>query len=102
MVDNVGALWYFMPVPTLWDSEREGGETMGNMLRGQVLSRFSSISDFARAMNWDRKKASRIVNRVQKPTADDMEKMAELLNVNDPDDFIQIFLPSVSTMWEAK
>ena len=75
---------------------------MGKMLRGQVLSRFSSISDFARAMNWDRKKASRIVNRVQKPTADDMEKMAELLNVNDPDAFIQIFLPSVSTMWEGK
>lgn len=75
---------------------------MENALRGLVMSKFSSITDFANAMEWDRKKASRIVNRVQKPTVIDMEKMAELLNVNDPDKFVQIFLPSVSTMWEEK
>lgn len=75
---------------------------MENSLRGLVMSKYSSITDFANAMSWDRKKASRIVNRVQKPTAIDMEKMAELLKVNDPDLFVQIFFPSISTMWETK
>ena len=69
-------------------------------MRGAVLSRFHSITDFAEAMGWDRKKASRIVNRVQKPSADDMEQMAERLGIHDADSFVRIFLPSVSTMWE--
>ena len=73
---------------------------MGNQLRGAVLTKFPSISAFAIAMEWDRKKASRIVNRVQKPTADDMMKMARLLDIRDADSFISIFLPSVHTMWE--
>jgi hypothetical protein len=51
-------------------------------------------------MKWDRKKASRIVNRRQKPTASDMEKMAKCLHIEDADSFVHIFLPSVSTMWE--
>lgn len=73
---------------------------MENQLRGVVLTKYSSISSFARDMKWDRAKAARIVNRIQKPTADDMEKMARCLNVQDADSFVHIFLPSVSTMWE--
>ena len=73
---------------------------MENTLRGVVLSQFHSISCFANAMQWDRKKASRIVNRRQKPTASDMEQMAKCLHIEDADSFVHIFLPSVSTMWE--
>lgn len=73
---------------------------MENTIRGAVLGRFQSITDFANAMEWDRKKASRIVNRVQKPSAEDMEKMAAILEVKDADSFVRIFLPSVSTMWK--
>lgn len=73
---------------------------MENRLRGAVLSAFPSITSFAEAMKWDRKKASRIVNRIQKPSADDMEQMAKCLKIQTPDMFVQIFLPSVSTMWE--
>ena len=72
---------------------------MVNELRGAVLSKFPSITSFADALKWDRKKASRVVNRVQKPSADDMEHMAEILDVHDPAMFIRIFLPSVSTKW---
>jgi len=75
---------------------------MENRLRGAVLTKFVSISAFARAMRWDRKKASRIVNYVQKPTADDMEQMAQCLEINDADSFVHIFLPSIPTMWENK
>ena len=72
---------------------------MTNELRGAVLSKFPSISSFSDVMNWDRKKASRIINRVQNPTVDDMEKMAKVLEISDSDSFIRIFMPSVSTMW---
>ena len=73
---------------------------MSNALRGAVLSKYPTIKAFSDAMNWDRKKGSRIVNRLQKPSAADMEKMAELLDVKDANSFVHIFLPSVSTMWE--
>ena len=75
---------------------------MENSLRGIVMTKYQSITSFANAMNWDRKKASRIINRVQKPTANDMEQMAECLGIQDPVSFVNLFLPSVSTMWERK
>lgn len=72
---------------------------MENELRGAVMTKFPSITSFADALKWDRKKASRVVNRVQKPSAEDMESMADLLDVHDPATFIRLFLPSVSTKW---
>ena len=71
----------------------------GNQLRGIVFERFSNISSFAKAMNWDRKKASRIINMQQKPSAADMEQMAMCLGVKDVYSFVHIFLPSLSTMY---
>ena len=73
---------------------------MENSLRGEVFKKFPSISSFAKVLGWDRKKASRIVNRVQKPSVNDIEQMAECLNVTDPKLFMEIFLPSIPTMWE--
>jgi Flp pilus assembly CpaE family ATPase len=75
---------------------------MENTLRGVVLAKFPNISEFAKEMNWDRKKASRIVNRVQPPTVSDMEKMTACLGVNNADSFVQIFLPSIPTLWEKQ
>lgn len=73
---------------------------MENALRGAVLAQFPSIKSFSDAMEWNRKKGSRIVNRKQYPTAKDMEKMAVLLKVPDACSFVRIFFPSISTMWE--
>ena len=73
---------------------------MENTLRGAVLAQFPSIKAFADAMNWNRKKGSRIVNRIQYPSATDMEKMAIVLGIQDASSFVRIFLPSLSTMWE--
>jgi len=74
---------------------------MENSLRGTVLTKFKSVTAFANAMHWDRKKASRIVNRQQKPTAHDMEEMARCLDIHDADSFVRIFLPSLPTKWET-
>lgn len=73
---------------------------MENLLRGAVLTKFPNITSFAKAMKWDRKKASRIVNYVQRPTAIDMEQMAECLGIHDSDSFVRIFLPTLPTMWD--
>lgn len=75
---------------------------MENSLRGVVLAKFANISAFAEAMCWDRKKASRIVNRQQLPTAKDMYAMSDCLDISNATDFVRIFLPQLPTKWESK
>ena len=75
---------------------------MENSLLAAVLSKFRNISTFARALDWDRKKASRIVNRQQRPTAKDMDEMAEALDVHDCETFMHLFLPFIPTKWESE
>ena len=75
---------------------------MENTLRGAVLAKYPNISAFAKALNWDRKKTSRIVNRQQLPSAKDMEQMAMCLGIQECDSFVHIFLPSIPTMWESQ
>ena len=72
---------------------------MENDLRGAVMSKFPSITAFAKAVKWDRKKASRIVNHVQDPTMNDIYQMVDVLAINSSDDFVRIFWPSLPTKW---
>lgn len=67
--------------------------------RGLVFSKYRNISEFAQAIGWSRNKASRVVNGIQEPDANDMEKMAELLDINTPEAFIDIFFKGLSTKW---
>lgn len=50
-------------------------------IRGIVLSKYATISDFANAIGWQRTKAARIVNQKQDPTKKDMEKMISALGI---------------------
>ena len=75
---------------------------MENRLRGAVLAKFANITCFANAMGWDRKKASRIVNRQQLPSAKDMDQMSDCLDIRNADDFVRIFLPTIPTKWESR
>lgn len=50
-------------------------------LRGLILSKYRTISEFAQAIGWERGKASRIVNETQQPTKADMEQMIDLLHI---------------------
>jgi hypothetical protein len=86
----------------MWEFEQERSIDMENTLRGAVLAKYKSISSFADVLNWDRKKASRIVNRQQLPSAKDMEQMATHLDIKDGDTFVRVFLPSLPTKWETK
>ena len=70
---------------------------MQNQIRGLVFSKYHSISEFGQAMKWGRQKASRIVNGIQKPTAEDMEQMAEHFDIHDAVTFVSIFFPRMAT-----
>ena len=74
---------------------------MENKLRGAVLSKYPSITAFAHDLKWDRKKTSRIVNRVQNPSVDDMYAMSDKLGISNGSTFIEIFLPELTTKWDV-
>ena len=65
---------------------------MGTPLRGRIVAMFGTIGKFAEAIGWSRRKVSDIVNRKQEATASDILKMANLLQVELPDDFRILFL----------
>ena len=67
--------------------------------RGLVFSKYKNISEFACAIGWSRNKASRIINGIQEPDVNDMEKMAEVLDIKTPEAFISIFFRNMSTKW---
>ena len=66
-----------------------------NELRGLVLAKYPSITAFAEAIGWNRLKASRIVNRIQRPLATEMVVMATLLGVKDDSTFVRVFFPDM-------
>lgn len=68
-------------------------------LRGVAISQYRSIGKFANAIGWTRNKASRIINGVQAPSVDDVEKMAICLHIDTQEVFMQIFFGSLSTKW---
>jgi hypothetical protein len=70
---------------------------MPNELRGAVLAKFPTIAAFAKAMKWDRKKASRIVNHIQEPSVNDLYKMVEVLDIRGAEAVTRIFLPKLTT-----
>ena len=63
-----------------------------NKIRGAVLSRFKSVSEFAQAIGWNYAKTHRIVIGVQKPDTDDIRQMCATLNITDTDKLRPFFL----------
>jgi hypothetical protein len=66
-------------------------------LKGIVLQKFFSITNFAAAMKWSRNKATRILNGVSEPTIDDIVGMTEVLELDEKTFFV-IFFSRLSTM----
>ncbi|MFT9057086.1 MAG: helix-turn-helix transcriptional regulator [Ethanoligenens sp.] len=71
----------------------------GVNIRGLVLSKYHSISEFAKAIGWSRNKASRILNGVTALSADDMAKISALLGIETPERFVHYFFARLSTKW---
>ena len=70
---------------------------MENQIRGAVFKKYGSICSFADDIGWKRNKAARIINGIQRPSAEDMEQMAKILNIQDEITFVSIFFPVLST-----
>lgn len=67
-------------------------------LRGVVLGKYRDISSFAKAIGWNRRKASDIVNGRRSPTANEMETISKILEIKDANTFMNIFFNQPSTM----
>jgi plasmid maintenance system antidote protein VapI len=68
-------------------------------LRGAVMSKYKTIGEFANEIGWNRNKASRIVNGVQDPDIEDIQKITKVLGIESKDVFLNIFFSSLSTLW---
>lgn len=62
-----------------------------NRLRGEIITVFGSVRKFAKAIEWSERKAYAIVCGNQEPTAKDIEKMCDLLNVEIPAEMKALF-----------
>lgn len=60
-------------------------------LRGLIVSKYRTIQKFATEMDWGYRKTQAIVSGKQEPTASDIEKMADALNITVSDEFRKIF-----------
>lgn len=67
-------------------------------LRGTVFGKYRDISSFAKALGWNRKKTSDIVNGRRSPTANEMEEISKVLGITDANTFMSIFFNRTSTM----
>ncbi|MEI8200511.1 MAG: helix-turn-helix transcriptional regulator [Eubacteriales bacterium] len=68
-------------------------------LRGLVLSKYKTISEFGEAVGWKRNKASRIVNGIQDPNSEEIQEIVKCLDIDSEHVFVQIFFAQLSTLW---
>ena len=79
--------------PCSQTEQRKAGErkVKNAALRGAVMSRFRSYSDFAKALGWSTPKVSRIVNGTQDPDVKDMKHMINVLGIKDAGEIVALF-----------
>lgn len=72
-----------------------------NALRGRVVEMYGTIGKFADAMNWSGRKASYVTTGRQSLSVEEAEKCAEVLSIDNIDDFMRIFYPRLSIKWTS-
>ena len=63
-----------------------------NNLRGRIIAKFHSVKNFSQAIKWSTRKTYAIVNGKQQPTCRDIETICNLLDIQIPQDFRDLFL----------
>ena len=71
-------------------------------LKGVALSKYGSVSKFSRNLGWSRNKASRILNKLQEPTLEEIVQLSECVGISEPDTFMDIFFEKLSTKWSNR
>lgn len=68
-------------------------------LRGLVLSKYRTITDFSNAIGWKRNRSGRILRGEQELSMNDIIDLTLTLDIDDRDLFDNIFFPQLSTKW---
>lgn len=66
-------------------------------LKGAIVSKFGSAQGLARAVGWSGRKARDITSGRQTLTSADTIVLANALEVRNPQDFVALFFPQLST-----
>lgn len=67
-----------------------------DVIRGKILSRYLTLTRYAKCLGWTRQKLSDTLRQQRIPTLDDVSCMAETLDMP-IDDIVEIFLAKPST-----
>lgn len=70
-------------------------------LRGRVIEVCGTVNAFAKAMKWSQRKASYVITGKQEMKIQEVEKSAEVLCVDNVNDFMRIFYPLLSIKWTS-
>lgn len=64
-----------------------------------MFSRFSTVSEFSKALGWKNGRAGRILRGEQEMNVSDIVDIASVLEIDDRDTFENVFFPQMSTKW---
>jgi len=64
-------------------------------IRGLVVSKYGSMTKFAEHIGWSGRKTRDIITGRQQATAKDIEQMAMTLGINEANEFVSFFYPSM-------
>ncbi len=67
-------------------------------LKGAIISKFGSVSNFAKALGWSYSRARRIVCGKQEPGVSEIRLIVSALGISDPSMVMCLFLPECPQM----
>ena len=70
--------------------------------RGRVIEICGTVSNFAKEMNWSLRNASYLTTGRQILTVKEAEDCAEVLRIDNSEDFMRIFYPILSIKWTKR
>ena len=70
--------------------------------RGKIVEKYGTVQKFAEAMHWSGRKASYVSTGRQVLTIAEAEKCAEVLDIENVQEFLRVFFPVLSNKWTGK
>lgn len=64
-----------------------------NNLRGRIIAKFHTITNFAKAVGWSNRKAYDVINGRQEMTTSDIETICNALEIEIPSEIRELFFP---------
>ena len=68
-------------------------------LKGKIIGKFGTIEKFCTVSGWSRRKITALIHGRQKISKSDIVTLSNILEINNKDEFLDIFFDELSTMW---